>query len=360
MKPLFDFGISQEDANSEQSILELQDNDRVLCIASGGEVPLNLLCRNNNVQIGAIDISETQLALCRLKLLTALHVGSPDNAAFLGYSEMDTKRRKEIFTTVLQPLLQENDKAFWLQHLTLIGKGVINYGRFELFLKKMRIVAAWLIGKKNIGSLINCSSVQQQEEFFNKKIENRKALRYLFKIAFHPLIYKKRGLDKQGLIHATSNTGENFFKKFKTFCIATPADENYFLQYYLTGKCKPKAIPEFLQAVNRTTLQKNGGNINFKMTSITEALNNSPENYYSKIHLSNVGDWMKEPDFKALMQTVQQKLSEGAKVSCRVLQKDHFANNKFHGIEIDKKLAETLEKKDRFPFYSLFPITICK
>ena len=38
MKNLFDFGMSQEDPLSEQSVLNIQTGDSVLSLASGGEV----------------------------------------------------------------------------------------------------------------------------------------------------------------------------------------------------------------------------------------------------------------------------------------------------------------------------------
>src|SRR5437588_7063013 len=105
MKPLFDFGISQEDAFSEQRILEVRTGDKILCIASGGEIPLNLLCMNQDILVEAIDISEYQLALCRLKLLSALYIDPSLNTGFLGYSAMAKKIRREIFDSIIMPLL---------------------------------------------------------------------------------------------------------------------------------------------------------------------------------------------------------------------------------------------------------------
>lgn len=46
----------------------------------------------------------------------------------------------------------------------------------------------------------------------------------------------------------------------------------------------------------------------------------------------------------------------GSKVSCRFLQKNHFANEAFSQFEIDKRLAGILEEKDRFRFYFIIPI----
>jgi S-adenosylmethionine:diacylglycerol 3-amino-3-carboxypropyl transferase len=57
MAVLFDFGISQEDASTEQFVLGVNPADRILSVASGGEVPLSLLSLNDNITICAVDLS---------------------------------------------------------------------------------------------------------------------------------------------------------------------------------------------------------------------------------------------------------------------------------------------------------------
>src|SRR4030095_15339795 len=116
MKPLFDFGMSQEDAFSEQASLDLQSKDRLLCIASAGEIPLNLASMNKDLQADAVDVSKEQLILCRLKLMTALMISAPENAAFLGYMKMNEEQRLQIFERLF-PFLETADQLFWKQNI---------------------------------------------------------------------------------------------------------------------------------------------------------------------------------------------------------------------------------------------------
>jgi S-adenosylmethionine:diacylglycerol 3-amino-3-carboxypropyl transferase len=359
MKHLFDFGMSQEDASSEQAILNLQKNDRLLCIASAGEVPLNLLCFNKGIKIDAVDISKEQLALCRLKLITAMNIDAPANAGLLGYIKMEPAERKKIFREKILTLLNESDQFFWKKNQHAIATGVINCGRFELFLKKMRKIGAFIIGKKNIKSLINCSSIEEQKELFEKKIATRKMLKILFKVAFHPWVYKNRGVSAQGLIHASSSAGEIFFKKFKNFCTGSLAGENYFLQYFLLGSCvTANAIPEFLQLKNAAILKENFHHLSFKHISLQEALASEPAGTYNKVHLSNIGDWLTSEGFADLVKILQDKVSTNAKLSYRFLQKNHLENGFAKVLVIDKDLAGEIEARDRLPFYSILPISI--
>jgi len=356
MKPLFDFGMSQEDAFSEQASLNLQSNDRLLCIASAGEIPLNLASMNKDLHADAVDISMEQLILCRLKLVTALVIGAPENAAFLGYMKMDQEQRLKIFEKLL-PLLESADQLFWKQNIYAIKKGVINYGRFEMFLQKLRVFAQLIIGRRNLNNLINCSTIRQQEEIFEKKIAKRKALRILFTICFHPKIYTNRGLKKQGLIHASGRSGEIFYNKFRLLCTGSRASENYFLQYFLLGACKTGAIPEYLKNENREILRKNSSCLSFSQLSIQDALVSSPGSCYNKIHLSNIGDWMSVEDFRDLLNTIHEKVPKNGKISYRYLQKNHFENPLYANFWINESMSTDLERKDRFPFYSLLPVS---
>jgi len=42
MKYLYNFGITQDDVQTERKALDIKDGDHLICIASAGEVPLNL------------------------------------------------------------------------------------------------------------------------------------------------------------------------------------------------------------------------------------------------------------------------------------------------------------------------------
>ena len=125
MEPIYNFGMSQDDARTEARALELKPGDRMLCIASGGEVPLNLLAMEE-VKIDAVDISPGQLNLSKLKLHAALTLEPVEAARFLGFMEADPETRRQYFDKI-SGLMDEGEKAFWQNH----PKG-ISYGGGEL------------------------------------------------------------------------------------------------------------------------------------------------------------------------------------------------------------------------------------
>jgi S-adenosylmethionine:diacylglycerol 3-amino-3-carboxypropyl transferase len=166
MAILFDFGISQEDSLTEQLVLDIKSADRILSVASGGEVPLSLLSLNENITICAVDISEEQIKLCRLKLMAAIYVDFPLNGGFLGYSKLKEKERSKIYKTTIRPLLSGEDKLFWDKNLKFIEKGVVNAGRFENYMQQLRFIVYLFLGKKNIRRLIKSQSQEEQLKVF--------------------------------------------------------------------------------------------------------------------------------------------------------------------------------------------------
>jgi S-adenosylmethionine-diacylglycerol 3-amino-3-carboxypropyl transferase len=356
MRPLYDFGISQEDPLTELKVLDIGEDDHVLCIASAGEVPLSILCLRPGVKITAVDISETQLILCRLKMQVALQLPFPLNGQFLGYSQLKSATRRSLYFEKIHPELDKNDQAFWLQNMAAIEKGVVHCGRFEGYINHLRKIASLLIGRKNIRELLLCNGIEEQQAFFDKYIASRKAIKYLFRIAFHPSIYKNRGISSKGLMHAKANTGEIFFNKFRNFCTATPAKVNYFLQYTLSGACTTEeAFPAYLHKNNRCVLSTNKDQLLFKLSSLQEELAVNPPATFSKIHLSNIGDWMSKEDFNSLVDTISNSCNNQTILCYRFLQKNHLDTNNLWSGRYSIVVVNG-EQTDRFPFYSILSI----
>ena len=356
MRHLYDFGISQEDSLTECHVLDIQKDDHVLCIASGGEVPLTLLCLKPGVKITAVDISSTQLALCRLKLEAAIALPFPLNGAFLGYAYLDTKSRRDIYFDKIHPNLIKEDQDFWLKHVSAIENGVVNFGRFEGFIKRLRNILTIIIGKKNLLKLVASKDINEQQAIFDTQIARRKAVKYLFRIAFHPTVYKNRGLSSKALIHAHANTGQLFFNKFRNFCTATPAKTNYFLQYFLLGSCiSNTAYPEYLQENSRSILRANRHNLNFKQTTMQEEIAVNTAANFNKFHLSNIGDWMSKEAFYLFVDLLRSTHTYKLKLCYRFLQKNHFENNLLWNDHFDI-ISVNSETTDRFPFYSVLSI----
>jgi S-adenosylmethionine-diacylglycerol 3-amino-3-carboxypropyl transferase len=356
MEVLYNYGISQEDVLSEYRALEITRNDSLICIASAGEIPLNMAALQK-INIVAVDNSITQLRLCRIKQLAAITLDRIKAASFLGYMNMPFSERIGIFKNELSTFLSAEDCLFWEQHPDAVQKGVINSARFEMYIRKFSAIGRVIIGHKNLYRLFDCDSIEEQKIVFDRYI-TRPLLRSIFKIAFHPKIYKKRGIDPAGLTHSgTRDIAEFFFQRFRNFCCSTMSRRNYYLQYSFFNRVLfPEALPEFLQADFHDAFVKNSPGIEFRLSTLEMALQQSDPGQFNKLHISNIGDWMSKESMAGLFGLIRDKTAPGARAVMRYIHMNHEIPAVVPELTADYRLGEDIVLTDRYPFYSIVPI----
>lgn len=356
MEYLYNYGISQEDVQTEAKAMALADGDSLLCIASAGEIPLNIAALFN-VKILAVDTYENQLKLCRIKQIAALHPDTSRCASFLGYMNMNRHDREVIFRNEISPHLTPEDRNFWNKNPEAIKNGVINVARFEMFMRKVAAIGRTVVGRRNLYSLFECNSTEEQAEIFDKKI-NGLLVKGIFNIAFHPKVYKNRGIDPAGLTHSgAKNIAEFFFHRFRNFCCSTVSRKNYFLQYTFFNRVLfPEALPEFLQPSFHGRFVRNSVNIEYVNESIHEVLINENPGKFNKIHISNIGDWQSVDKMQDFFSHIYERTLPGARAVMRYIHLHHPVPLSLPAIEADYSFGMDLEQTDRYPFYSIVPL----
>jgi S-adenosylmethionine-diacylglycerol 3-amino-3-carboxypropyl transferase len=356
MEILFNYGISQEDVNSEFKALEIAPRDSLICIGSGGEIPLNMAALQD-LNILAVDNAVNQIRLCRIKQAAASVMDPIKGASFLGYMDMPSEQRENVFRHEIRSLLPLEDSLFWDRHSFAIKKGVINAARFEKYIQKFSALGRSILGTKNLYRLFECNTIEEQKTVFDQRMTGP-LLRIIFEVVFHPRIYKNRGIDPTGLIHSgTHNIAQFFFNRFRNFCCNTMARKNFHLQYLFFNHCIfQEALPEFLQPALHEKFVKNSGCIKYQVTALDEALKNSKAGQFNKIHLSNIGDWMSKDSMTQLFGLIRDKTLPGARVVLRYIHMDHKVPASVPELSADYKLGEDLVTADRFPFYTIVPL----
>ena len=360
MAYIFDFGISQDDALIEKQALDIKDGDKLLCISSAGEVPLNLLALHN-IKIKAVDISVNQNHLVKLKLNAVRSLEPLEAAKFLGYLDTTSEHRTKLYNKVSE-FFNEEEKLFWNLNFTVIEKGPIRSARFEKYISKFNGIALMVIGKKNMLHLMELDSIEEQEEFFDNKI-NSFVLKNIFKIAFHPRLYKNRGIASEGLIYNKEKIiSDFFFNKFRDFCCATLARKNYYLQFTFFNRIiYPECLPDYLTEMGIKHIIKNIQNFKIETTSFMEALENCKEGEFNKFHLSNIGDWMGKDDYSKILRLIDKKSAQVGRVNSRFIYYKHPIPEELkEHLILEEEFGKKLTKHDMYPFYGLAPIKIDK
>jgi len=360
-KYIYDFGVSQDDPRSELRALELKSGDRVLCIASAGEVPLEMLVNSDrSIIIDVVDIASSQLMLSNLKLKTALTFETEEAARFLGYLPSNAQARKMSFQK-LRADLPEQEVHFWKRYPKIFENGPIHLGRYETYIGRFAPLGRLLLGgKRKIRGLFECENIQEQKTYFDNKLRSG-LLKNLFKLMFHRRFYKNQGIAQQGLIHmGKQNIGITFYNKFRDFCTNTPVRENWMLQFVLFNYVLfEDALPSYLLPDGRKRLIDEHRRLNFIEQSYNDILKNVEPGKYNKFALSNVSDWLTEEDFAELMYLIVNKSGKNVRGLIRYIHSSGYIPEELQdAVEVNTEWGEELLKQDRFPFYNLIPFQI--
>ena len=350
MKFPYDFGISQDDPQVETLGLDLE-NGTLLCIASGGEIPLSLLAKHN-VKIMAIDTSGSQVRLCKLKLASALALDSHEAPAFLGFTQASKIERLEYFERVSQYLPKE-DISFW--KFQDLGKGPINLSRFERYISLFCQLVRKLLSQKKIHEFLELETITEQEKYFDQHL-HKKIVQWIFKFAFAPSVYKNRGLDKQALRHQGKKDLAGFFySRFRDFFTSTPARLNSYLQFYMLGEVvHTQALPAYLQQLGMEYIRMRQNQIEFQVKSIFELASEREVLPFNNYALSNISDWCEASEMDILLDQICSKSEGRTSLVLRYIHKNPVNDaTRCIGFEIDKDFKRNSYSVDRFPFYSL-------
>ncbi len=358
----YNFGLSQEDERTEAAALELNEADRVLSVASAGDLPLSLLALGAD-RVEAVDIHPGQLQLCRLKAAAVAHLERAAALELLGFLPAPPRIREGHFHRLLSHLPPDAPR-FWRAHRGAVRRGAIWAGRYERYVGTVVRLVLPVFGRRRVMRLFSCETLAQQRAFFDREVD-RWALRAVFRVAFHPRIYARRGMDPTGLSQREGqrSLGEQFFEQFRWLCTATRADRNHLLQLTVLGRVlSPEAVPSYLSEKGFTRARARLRHLTFRQVDLVDHAREAPSGAFCKAHLSNVVDWLPPRDFHRLLQVLADRSErEGRplRVVWRFLHADRQPPASLADrVRLHRGLGRQLQHTDRFPFYGIVPADI--
>ena len=367
MPPLYNFGLSQEDERTEAQALRLDERSRVLSVASAGDMPLSLLALGA-AHVRAVDVDPRQLHLVRLKLAAVATLDRETAIRFLGFLPCPAAARRGWLGAVLEAL-PPDARAFWRQHGDALAAGAIWAGRYERYVTTFVRALRPLLGRRFAG-LFDCADLSQQRDYFDRQLDRRR-LRALFAVAFHPRLYARRGMDPRGLSQrdASKSLADQFFGRFRDVCTRTPARDNHLLQLHLIGRVvSTDAVPAYLSRDGFPRLRERADRLELVHADLAEALRAMAAGAFDAAHLSNVPDWLDQPAFEEVLGLVAARADRSgasagpgrpARVVWRFLHVDRAVPDDLAAsVRVDRGLGDALRQDDRFPFYGVVPATI--
>ena len=356
-----------EDPAVDMRALQLNQESRVLTIASGGCNVLNYLMASP-AHITAIDLNPYHLSLTRLKLVAMRHL--PNHAAFYDFfGHANRASNLANYRYHIQPHLDAEQEEFW-QGRSILGRrriymfrdGLYKRTRFGFFMRFLHWIAYQTNHHPEL--LLKAHSRYEQEAIFRKHIapffDNRlvKLLGRLpmsvFSLGIPPQQYKA--------MKAQGNLIEQYRERVRRLACDFPIKDNYFAWQGFSHSYdhdKREAIPDYLRASNYELIRSQLGKVDTHLGSMIDFLKAQPANSYNRFVFLDAQDWMSDELLTELWNEVARVGKPGTRIIFRTAASESPIEHALPAVLRQQFVYETDEsrrlfKQDRSAIYGGF------
>lgn len=343
-----------EDADVLLEGLNAAPGSKILSIGSAGDNSFSLLTTDPELVV-AIDVNPIQLYLIALKKVCFQQLSHAEILAFLGFTP--SAERKQTFHR-LKIFLNAEASTYWENHLEQIESGIIHEGKFEryfqLFTKK---ILPWIHSKKTIQRLLAVKTAEEQRQFYDRKWNNWR-WKLLFKIFFSKYVMGKYGRDPEFMKEVEISVGKNIFKKAETHLQSVFAQQNFILNYNLTGSfCG--VLPHYLRPENFEKIKENIDRIVVREGFAEDAVKEFGT--FHAMNLSNIFEYMDQGLFLNTSEKLIASTVPGGRLAYWNLMVPRSMAAAFPERAVyQEALSLQLSKKDKGFFYNSFNINQVK
>jgi S-adenosylmethionine-diacylglycerol 3-amino-3-carboxypropyl transferase len=344
-----------EDPALNAAALEVNENDYVLSIASGGDNTFALLLDNPRFVVGC-DISPVQIYICELKKEAIRRMDYPDVLQLLGVTyTADRMRLYDSIKSVLSPDAREYFDA----RRDDVELGIIHCGKFERYFRHFRHKVLPLThGRRIIDRLLACMTLEDQREVYRDFWDTTR-WRTLFKIFCSEFVLGRFGRDPAFFKYVKEKSlADVMQRRIKLALTEMPIQENFYLHYMLKGRyLKRECLPPYLLEPNFETLRQRIDRIEFHIESCEDHMRRVPRGTVTKINYSNIFEYLSEEAMEEIFDVLVEYGAPGLTIeyrnlfvprSCPAKHRDRF--------ESFEDRARELNMQERSFFYTQYVI----
>jgi S-adenosylmethionine-diacylglycerol 3-amino-3-carboxypropyl transferase len=309
------FAQVREDPRAELAALHPQPHENVVVVSSGGCTALSLLAAGAG-RVTAVDMNTTQNHVVELKA-AATALGATDAVAFLG--ALPSTARRATYTA-LRERLTPAARRHWDERSRVVAAGVLGAGVSERFIAG--VVAALHLAvhpRARTERLLACGSLAEQRELYEREWSTRR-WRALFALLCNRLVLRST-YPAQFFAQVENPSFALHFRRLAERAITElPVSSNYFLHQMLSGRYpvgEPDGVPPYLSGAGAFAVATAGERLVLVDGSMTSHLRTQPAGSVHCFALSNICEWMTEPEVDALFREVLRTAAPGARLVYR-------------------------------------------
>jgi S-adenosylmethionine-diacylglycerol 3-amino-3-carboxypropyl transferase len=358
-----------EDPVVDMAALDLKPDDRVIAIASGGCNVLSYLTANPK-EIVAVDLNGAHVALGKLKLCALRFL--PDYASFRRFfAEADSTENVATYDALLKGRLDPTSRAYWggrtaagRRRIQLFARNFYRYGLLGRFIAAGHMLAR--LQGVDPAKMLEARTQAEQRVLFERHLApifERKWIRWmmrqpasLYGLGIPPAQYRALSNDLPGGI------GDVLRQRLERLACDFDLKTNYFAWQAFGRRYAPgpqASLPPYLQSENFETLRARVDRIDFRQTSITALLADSPAQSFDCYVLLDAQDWMSDSDLNALWTQVTRTAKPGARVIFRTAADERLLPGRvspdmLKAWRYDEERSRALGAADRSSIYGAF------
>ena len=314
-----------EDPVVDLEAMDIKPDHHIVTIASGGCNVLSYLS-DSPAKITAVDLNRAHVALTKLKLAGLQKL--PNWESFYRFfGDADEKQNILDYKHYLHPVLDDATRDYWE------GRSLMGRKRLNQF--KTNIYAHGLLGRfigighriakiygRDLGSYLNCRSLQEQRDYFTKEIAplfdkqfvkwltNRRVS--LYGLGIPPAQYEA--------LAGGSTMAEVLHERLERLTCGFSLNDNYFAWQAFGRSYAPNAsgpLPLYLDQRYFSKLRENAERVTVQQINMTDALLAMPAASVDRVVLLDAQDWMTDAQLNALWSAITHSSRVGARVIFR-------------------------------------------
>ena len=346
-----------EDAELLKRALQINTDDVVMSITSGGDNSLALLLESPK-KLFFVDKNPVQNYLAELKLTALKMLTHKQYLEFLGVHE--SKSRLKYFEQVSSQL--SHSAASWFtQNSEVIEKGIIHEGKFEKYLNKFRKTLLPLVHSRNVVSrFINQNNLQDQI-FFYENTWNTWRWRTFFGLASNAFLLKKFAR-QVGTRKPSEFEDHGYFRRLEHLILRSYLKNNYYMYYSLVGEYGASCPEYLLESSHKAFQSQPQSPSEFCSKDVQSFLRNIADNTLTKFNLSDSFEFLTPYEALCIWKEIVRTAGAGAIVVYWCNRLEHVPPKELEqNLRREKELEMEFVKEDKLYFYRSFHVyTITK
>ena len=349
MRPFFHqivYSAANEDSRSELRALQLNTEDRVLCITGSGSRPLDLLTAVPG-EIVSVDFNPCQSHLLRLKIAAIQALDYDQFSDFIGLTP--SEHRLETYLT-LRNQLPKYTAFYWDKNHKALQRGILYCGQWERYL-------GWLSQLRHIRGkqalrLFQSTSLEEQQALWKAWDTPfwRKYVRMSANRFFWEKVVREPGAK---LVARDFDIGGYMLECFDILGNHLLMRNSHFARLLFFGHYDPhEYLPLHLQAQHFQTLKENIHRIQPVTASLLDYLKPERSGLFSAFSISDFSSYAPWPIYKQIWQQVLDVAQAGAHFCERQYLVKHEPQDIFPEINRKPELEAQLRFSDHAFIYS--------